>query len=312
MSGAGASTAEEVLQNADIAMYAAKDDEQRRYAFYEPSLHYRLRRHRELVRELELAVERKQFDVHFQPVVSLEDQSLHAFEVLARWRHPIRGLLAAGEFIGPAEEAGLIRDIAAQVHEQAFRLAGEWDDEFPAARELGLWVNLSPRELSDERLVADLSDVLDRTGFDPRRLTLEITESSVIHDHRSALRAMYALRELGLQLSIDDFGVDYSAISLLTEFPIEMLKVPKQLVDRLALQVPDTRVVKPVLGLADSLGFSTVGEGIEHPSQARELQALGCQYGQGYLFSPPLAAEDVPAYLATVQRASARLHVVAV
>ncbi len=315
VSGADAATAEDVLQNADIAMYTAKDDEQRRYAFYEPSLHYRLRRRRELVLELERAVEQEQFDVHFQPVVSLADHALHAFEVLVRWKHPVRGLLSASEFIGPAEEAGLIRDIAAQVHERAFRFAGEWDPVLPSARELGLWINLSPRELADEKLVDYLSGALDRTGFDPHRLTLEITESSVIHDQRSALRAMHALRELGLHLSIDDFGTGYSALSLLTEFPIEVLKLPKLLVDRLAQRQPDTRVVDPILRLAASLDLATVGEGIEHASQARTLHALGCRYGQGYLFSPPLATEDVPLFLSAdrdAASATARLRAVAI
>jgi diguanylate cyclase (GGDEF)-like protein len=296
VSGLEASTAEEVLQNADIAMYAAKDDERRRYAFYEPSLHYRLRRRRELVLELERAVEREEFDVHFQPVVSLEDQALHAFEVLVRWRHPQRGLLAANEFIGLAEETGLIRDIAAQVHEQAFRSAQGWEH---SARNVGLWINLSPRELADERLVEDLSDALDRTGLDPRRLTLEITESSVIRDERSALRAMHRLRDLGLHLSIDDFGTGYSSLSRLSEFPIEVLKVPKPFVDRLAQRRPDTSFVDAILRLARSLDLATVGEGIEHVAQARALDALGCRFGQGYLFSPPLAADDVPEFLRT-------------
>jgi diguanylate cyclase (GGDEF)-like protein len=297
LSGDEASTAEEVLRNADIAMYTAKGDERRRYAFYEPNLHQRLRKRRELVLELERAVERNEFEVHFQPVVSLADHSLHAFEVLVRWQHPQRGLVAANEFIGLAEETGLIRDLAASVHERAFRHAYEWGEMIPDAGDFGLWINLSPRELMEEQLVEGLADALSRASLDPRRLTLEITESSVIRDERSALRAMNRLRELGLHLSIDDFGTGYSSLSRLAEFPIEMLKVPKPFVDRLAQEQPDTSFVDAILRLAASLGLATVGEGVEHASQARTLRALGCNLGQGYLFSPPLAYDDVVSYL---------------
>jgi EAL domain-containing protein (putative c-di-GMP-specific phosphodiesterase class I) len=209
----------------------------------------------------------------------------------------VRGLLAANEFIGLAEEAGLIRDVAATVHEQAFRRAREWEEVIPATADIGLWINLSPCELMEEQLVEDLADALSRASLDPRRLTLEITESSVIRDERSALRAMQRLRELGLHLSIDDFGTGYSSLSRLADFPIEMLKVPKPFVDRLALSRPDTSFVDAILRLAGSLGLATIGEGVEHASQARTLRALGCSFGQGYLFSPPLANDGVLSYL---------------
>jgi EAL domain-containing protein (putative c-di-GMP-specific phosphodiesterase class I) len=274
-------------------MYTAKAHESSRHAFYDPTLHHGLRRRRKLVAELERAVDRDEFEVHFQPVVSLADHSLHAFEVLARWEHPTRGLLAATEFVGLAEETGLIRELAALVQTKAFAAAATWQDE-----DVGLWLNLSPRELMSETLVPDLASGLSRAGLDPGRVTLEITESSVIQDERGALRAMHHLRELGLQLSIDDFGTGYSSLARLDEFPIQMLKVPQLFVDKLAQERPDTSVVATIIQLAGWLGVPTVGEGIEEASQARTLRALGCRYGQGYLFSPPLTEAEVVEYLA--------------
>jgi diguanylate cyclase (GGDEF)-like protein len=292
LSGDEAGSADELLQNADIAMYTAKGDERRRYAFYEPRLHRRLRQRRELALELERAVERGEILVHYQPVVSLGDHSVQAFEALARWQHPERGLLLPADFVSVAEDAWLIRDVGASVLEQSFRSAVEWDKVRPGAPDLGLWINLAPRELVDERLVDDLAVALERTRLDPRRVTLEITESSVIRDEPGALRAMHRLRDLGLRLSIDDFGTGYSSLSRLAEFPIQMLKVPKPFVDRLVGDHADASFVDAILRLAGSLGLATVAEGIEHASQARRLRELGCSLGQGYLFSRPLPVAE--------------------
>jgi diguanylate cyclase (GGDEF)-like protein len=292
LSGNEASSAEELIRNADMAMYTAKADERRRFAFYEPGLHRLLRQRRELAIELERAVDRNEIVVHYQPVVSLEDHSIRAFEALARWQHPDRGLLLPGEWVSVAEDAWLIRDIGSNVLEQSFRRAAEWDEARPEAPPAGLWINLAPRELVDERLVEDLGIALERASLDPRRVTLEITESSVIRDETGALRAMHRLRDLGLKLSIDDFGTGYSSLSRLAEFPIEMLKVPKPFVDRLVGDNADASFVDAILRLAGSLGLETVAEGIEHAAQARQLRDLGCSLGQGFLFSRPLPAVD--------------------
>jgi diguanylate cyclase (GGDEF)-like protein len=293
LTGPHAKNAEELLRNADIAMYTAKSDEHRRYALYEPILHSRLRRRRQLALELEQAIEAGEIVPYFQPVVSLADGTIQAFEALARWIHPERGVLPPAAFLSVAEESGLIVEVDSTILAQAVRCASEWQDTVPEAATLGLWVNVAPGSLTSERLVTDLAYALTRARLDVQRVTVEITESSVIRDEHGALKAMQRLRELGVRLSLDDFGTGYSSLSRLAEFPIEMLKVPKPFVDRLAGADRDTSFVDAILRLAGSLGLAAVGEGIEHAAQARQLRDLGCGLGQGFLFSPPVPAEGV-------------------
>jgi EAL domain-containing protein (putative c-di-GMP-specific phosphodiesterase class I) len=184
-------------------------------------------------------------------------------------------------------------EIGGCVMEQAFRCADEWQDAFPEAGNLGLWINLAPAEITNERLIDDLALALTSTHFDVRCLTVELTESSVIRDEHSAMRAMRRLRDLGVRLSIDDFGTGYSSLSRLAEFPIETLKIPKPFVDRLMGDHVETSFVDAILRLADSLGLNAVAEGIEHPAQARRLHDFGCGLGQGYYFSPPITQAEV-------------------
>jgi diguanylate cyclase (GGDEF)-like protein len=291
LTGPNAFTAEDLIRNADLAMYSAKRVERQRYALYEPGLHGRLREQRRLALDLEFAVERKEIEVVYQPIVSLEHGRLEAFEALVRWRHPTRGLLMPSDFLEAAEANGLIVDIGMNVIEQAFTAARRWDDG-EQGRGIGLWINLAPAELANERLIEDVAIALARAHVDADRVTIEITESSLIRNEASALAAMHGLRDLGIHLSIDDFGTGYSSLSRLGEFPIEMLKIPKPFVTRLISEDPDEPFVKAILGLSESLGLLTVGEGIEHIAQLRRLQQLGCNLGQGYLFSAALSDDQ--------------------
>jgi Amt family ammonium transporter len=291
VTGGGDATADDLIRNADIAMYTAKSSEHRS-VMYIPALHDRLRRRRELALELERGIERGEFTAHFQPVVSLVDGTIQAFEALARWQHPSRGMLAPDEFLGVAEETGQISAIGAMVREHAFACASSWAALLPGEADLGLWVNIAPAELTSERLVEELALALTRTHLDARRLTVEITESSVIRDEHGAMDAMRRLRELGIRLSIDDFGTGYSSLARLAEFPIEMVKIPKPFVDRLVGAGSNTSIVDAILRMAGSLGLITVSEGIELSEQARMLRELGCGLGQGYLYSRPLPAND--------------------
>jgi diguanylate cyclase (GGDEF)-like protein len=293
VTGPHADTAEELLRNADIAMYAAKNDDHRRSATYEHSLHSRMRHRGRLALELENAVERGELVAHYQPIVSLGDGTIQAFEALVRWQHPERGLLPPSDFLSTAEESGLMIDVGRCVLEQAFRSAQMWEDAVPHTAEIGIWVNLAPSELQNERLVEELALALARSGLDARRLTLEITESSMSRDEQVAIKALRQLRDLGVRLSIDDFGTGYSSLSRLAELPIEMLKIPKTFVDQLEGDATDVGVVDAILRLAGSLGLVTVAEGIEHLSQARRVQQLGCGLGQGYLFSSPIPEDQV-------------------
>ncbi len=298
LTGPHAVTAEELLRNADIAMYVAKADERSHYAIYEPRFHQRLRERQELALELRVALDRDEIVVHYQPVVSLETGEIEAFEALARWEHPERGLLQPDDFLAIAEESGLIIDLGAAVMRQALSQVREWQELIPGAENIGLWVNLAPGEFTNERLVEDLSFALSRNRFDPRRLTVEITESSVMRDEHNGLKAMHRLRDLGVALSIDDFGTGYSSLSRLAQFPIQLLKIPKIFIDPLAGDEADTSFIDAILRLADSLGIVTVAEGIEHAAQARRLREVGCELSQGFVFSEPLAARDAQRLLA--------------
>ncbi len=288
--GPHAVTAEELIRNADIAMYAAKRRGHGHSALYEHALHSRLRQQGRVALELEQAVERGELIAHYQPVVSLEDGSIRAFEALVRWPHPERGLLMPSDFLDAAEESGLIVDVGRCVLAQAFRFAQRWQNVTPDARDVGIWVNLAPSELTNQSLVDELAAALRGTGLDPRRITLEITESSMSRDEQGGV-ALERLRELGVRVSIDDFGTGYSSLSRLAELPIDMIKIPKTFVDQLARN--DANVVDAILRLAGSLGLTTVAEGIEQISQAQRVRELGCELGQGYLFGKPLPAEEV-------------------
>jgi diguanylate cyclase (GGDEF)-like protein len=293
VTGHHAETAEELLRNADIAMYAAKSDESRRWVVYEPMLHTRMRRQRRLALELESAIERGELIVEYQPIVSLADGAIHAFEALVRWRHPQRGLLLPVEFLSAAEDSGLMIEVGTCVLEQAFGAASAWQDAVPHASDIGICVNLSPSEFMNERLAEDLALALTRTRLDPRRLTIEITESTMIRDEQRALAAMQRLQEFGVRLCIDDFGTGYSSLSRLSELPIEMLKIPKPFIDQLASEDEDASFVDAILRLAGSLGVVTVAEGIETAAQARRVRELGCGLGQGNVLSRPLPEDDV-------------------
>ncbi len=292
VSGPSASTPEELLRNADLAMYTAKAED-RPCAIYEPILHQRIRGRRALALEVERAAERGEFVAFYQPVVSLVDGTIQAFEALARWDHPERGMLAPAEFLSVAEESGLTFEFGARVRAQALRSAAEWQDAHPEAAHIGIWLNVAPGELTDERLVEDLAIALTRSRVDARRVTIEITESTVVRDEHGAVRAMHRLRDLGLRLSLDDFGTGYSSLARLAAFPIELLKIPKPFVDQLVGEHADASFVDAILRLAGSLGLVSTGEGIEDAEQARILRDLGCGLAQGFLFAEPMPAPDV-------------------
>jgi diguanylate cyclase (GGDEF)-like protein len=282
----GATSGEDLIRNADIAMYSVKRAE-RSYTLYEAELHEKLRAQRQLGLDLEAAIERREILVHYQPVVRLSDGEIEGVEVLARWPHPTRGLLCAADFLPAAEETGLTIELGRLVLQQALEAARRWPQK------LSIWLNLAAAELTNERLVDTLAEALKGHGVDPSRIVIEVTESGVIQGSDGALVAMRRLRELGVGLSIDDFGTGYSSLSRLAEFPIESLKIPKPFVDKLVGDGADEAFVDAILRLGDSLGLATVAEGIEHPAQAERLRQLGCRFGQGYLFGRPAPAVEV-------------------
>jgi diguanylate cyclase (GGDEF)-like protein len=283
---AGITSGEDLIRNADIAMYSVKRSE-RAFTLYEADLHEKLRAQRQLALDLEAALERREILVHFQPVVRLSDGGIEGFEALARWPHPTRGLLSAADFLPAAEDAGLTVELGRLVLEQALEAARRWPER------LTIWLNVAAAELANERLVDTLGEALKGYGVGPSRLVIEVTESGVIQGSDGALVAMRRLRDLGVGLTIDDFGTGYSSLSRLAEFPIESLKIPKPFVDKLVGVDADEAFVDAILRLAESLGLAAVAEGIEHPAQAERLRQLGCGLGQGYLFGRPMPADEV-------------------
>ena len=291
-------TADELLANADVAMYSAKASGKRRYAVYEPHMHTRVRRRHELAGALERAVERAELTVHYQPIVTLAGERTVAFEALARWQHPTRGLVLPGSFVPLAEETGLMVQIGRSVLREACSRVSEWHRQFPGHRQIAVAVNLSASELQSPHLVRDVEAVLADCGLAPDQLILEITESGAMQDLDATLETLRALGRVGVRLALDDFGTGYSSLSHLRDFPIDILKIAKPFVDRLGNGSYDSTFTDAILRLATALDLDVVAEGIERRDQAETLRALDCGLGQGYYFARPLDTAGVAAHLA--------------
>jgi predicted signal transduction protein with EAL and GGDEF domain len=281
----------DLLREADQAMYAAKQNGKNRSALYDQTMSAKMSERLNLETALRRAVERHELRVFYQPIVRLEDGNIDGFEALVRWQHPERGLLSPVEFIPLAEETGLILPIGNWVLEEACRQIREWQLYRPDAAPITLSVNVSARQFQSPELVETLSRVLADTGFEPRHLKLELTESLMMRDIDGALARLTMLDGLSVQLAVDDFGTGYSSLAYLRRLPISVLKVDKSFVSRLALDSKDGAIVRSVITLAHDLGMSVIAEGVETNEQLRRLKELGCELAQGYLFSRPVPAE---------------------
>jgi diguanylate cyclase (GGDEF)-like protein len=288
---------EEVLRDADIAMYRAKESGKARYEVFDKTMHAQTIQRLNLENDLRRAVERKEFFVMYQPIVRVGSGQLYGFEALVRWHHPERGIVPPLEFIPIAEETGLIVPLGRWVLEESCRQVREWQTLFPDFRALTLSVNLSGKQLNDPKLIQEVKDILFDTGFDPTCLKLEITESVVMENAELSAVLLKQLRALGLQLSIDDFGTGYSSLSYLHRFPVTTLKVDRSFVSRMGQGDENLEIVRTIVTLARNLNMDVVAEGIETQEQRAQLHALSCQYGQGYLFAKPLNVADVTTYL---------------
>ena len=285
----GGGRGEELLRNADVAMYRAKADGKGRHALFEPSMRAEVLERIELEADLQRAVARNELVVHYQPLVSLADGNLVAFEALVRWRHPTRGLLPPLSFVPLAEETDLIVDIGRWVLEQACVQTQRWGTSVS--------VNLSGKQLQQSDLVEVVARALARSGLAPERLWLEITETVLMHDTEATIERLRALKALGLRLAVDDFGTGYSSLRYLRRFPIDLLKMAKPFVDGLNASREGTALARTILELGHSLGLRTVAEGIEGAAELAQLRRLGCELGQGFLFAEPLSADDASALL---------------
>jgi diguanylate cyclase (GGDEF)-like protein len=296
--------ADQLLQNADVAMYTAKSRDKRGHIVYEPAMHEVVRRRHELSSTLERAVERAEIEVHYQPIVDLGSGAVVSFEALARWRHPERGLLGPGEFVPLAVETGLMVGIGREVLRQACRQTALWRRE-AGFENLNVMVNLTASELENPLLVGDVARALHESGLPPNALSLEITESGVMLDPEATIDRMRRLRRLRVRLALDDFGTGYSSLSHLSRFPIGCVKIAKDFVDRVGDDAAGRAFVDTIVRLADSLGLETVAEGIEQRAQAETLRQLNCRFGQGFHFARPLDAAAAAEYLGHLRRAPA-------
>jgi EAL domain-containing protein (putative c-di-GMP-specific phosphodiesterase class I) len=251
----------------------------------------------QLESDLRQAIERNEFCVYYQPIVCLQTGRLSGFEALVRWNHPRRGLVSPVDFIPVAEETGLIVPIGQWVLNEACAQVRQWQIDSPSHRSLSLSVNLSARQVAQPNLLARIKEALDNSKLPAYCLKLEITESVVMENAEAAALMFKQLRSLGVQLSIDDFGTGYSSLSYLHRFPLNYLKIDRSFVMRLTTD-NDNAIVRTISTLARNLGMEVIAEGIETEEQYQQLKMLGCEYGQGFLFSRPVESHSVVHLLA--------------
>lgn len=292
LSSIGYSSSEEILRDADTAMYRAKEQGKGRFEVFDKVMHARAISRLQIESDLRRALERKEFEVYYQPIMKLEDGGVSGFEALIRWQHPEKGLVSPAEFIPVAEDTELIIPIGHWVLFEACRQVRQWQLAFPNDTPLTISVNLSGKQFKQPDLVGQVKQILYQTGLDPHCLRLEITESMVMEDAEAATAMLRQLRSLNVQLSIDDFGTGYSSLSYLHRFPVNILKIDKSFVGRMSVDEESLGIVETIITLASKLKMDVVAEGIETNEQWDKLKAFQCQYGQGYLFSKPVPAVD--------------------
>jgi EAL domain-containing protein (putative c-di-GMP-specific phosphodiesterase class I) len=241
----------------------------------------------DLDQDLHRAVREQEFAVYYQPLVQFDDAAVIGFEALVRWQHPERGMLEPADFIGHAEESGLIVPIGEWVIREVCTQAARWKASSPELAPLVVSVNLSARQLAHPDLVATVTHALESTGIDPATLALEVTETMLMDDPELCADVLHELRALGVQLAIDDFGTGHSSLNYLKRLPVDCLKIDREFVEGLGRDPDDTAIVDAVVRLGHALGLSVTAEGVETSEQLRELTSLGCDMGQGFYFARP-------------------------
>jgi diguanylate cyclase (GGDEF)-like protein/PAS domain S-box-containing protein len=298
----GAEDPADLMQAADVAMYAAKTSGKGHYQLYQPALQSALLDRLERTADLQRATDFREFEVYYQPIVRLADGGLVGYEALVRWNHPQRGLLAPGEFIPLAEETGLIVQLGRWILNEACRQTRLWQVHHESARAIRISVNVSAKQFQHVDLVADVASALHNTGLDPQSLILEITESILVENVEAIIVRMWELKEIGVSLAIDDFGTGYSSLSYLRDFPVDILKLDKSFVDDLGRGTESVALAESIVMLANKLHLQTTAEGIETNEQLQLLRSFGCPVGQGYYFSKPLPSSKVDSSLSDIDR----------
>jgi diguanylate cyclase (GGDEF)-like protein len=289
---------EQLLRSADMAMYRAKAAGRARYEMFDRAMHTDALERLRLETDLRRAVELGEFILHYQPLVSLRTGRVTGLEALDRWQHPDRGLVQPADFITIAEETGLIVPIGKWVLFEACRQITEWQTAHPRDEPLTIGVNLSVKQFSQPDLIDQIRSALETTGAPAGSLRLEITESAIIDKGRAAISILSRIRELGAQVYLDDFGTGYSSLSYLHGLPIDAIKIDRAFISSMDTDDKNLRLVRTILTLAEIVGVRAEAEGISTQEQLRELRALNCEQGQGYLFSAPITREAVDEVLA--------------
>jgi diguanylate cyclase (GGDEF)-like protein len=290
LNDSGTESAEDLIRNADLAMYAAKTANKGRYEVFSTNMHSTILDRMQMEVDLRHALDQSEFEAYYQPIVTLPSGTIVGVEALIRWNHPQRGLVMPGEFIGVAESSGIIVQIGAWILRHACQEFEVLTRGVSGGQNLGLSVNLSTRQLSDPLLIDTVRGALANSGLDARRLTLEITESAIMEDVPNTFRVLTELRSFGVKIAIDDFGTGYSSLSLLSEIPVDTLKIDQSFVTSVAKPPEPGRLIRAIQLLASDFGLRTVAEGVEELDQLEALEGLGCQAAQGFYFARPLPA----------------------
>jgi diguanylate cyclase (GGDEF)-like protein len=283
----------QMMRNADLALYRAKEQGRSRFQLFDPRMHAQAVQRLRLEADLRGAIERKQFQVHYQPVMSLETGRVAAVEALVRWEHPERGLVAPADFIPVAEETGMIGEIGRWVLEQACRQCQAWRRDHGDDAPQSVWVNLSVRQFAEGDLARRVAETLRTLNFDPGQLILEVTEGVVIENVDIALRTLADLRSLGVRIFMDDFGSGYSSLGYLDRLALDGIKIDRTFVSQMCLGERPLQLVNTIISLIRNLGFMPIAEGVETDEQLRLLRDMGCVYAQGFLFSKAVPADAI-------------------
>jgi diguanylate cyclase (GGDEF)-like protein len=302
----GPEGAEELLRNADVAMYMAKEAGKGRYQVFEPAMHDTALQRLELKADLQRAVDNDEFVLHYQPVIELSTGRIEGLEALVRWQHPTRGLIAPLDFIPLAEETGLIVPLGRWVLQEACTQARRLLERYLMDPPLQMAVNLSARQLQRPEVVGEIAETLMQTQLHPGSLVLEITESVMMQDMDLSIQRLAELKELGVQLAVDDFGTGYSSLNYIRRFPVDILKVDKSFVDGVNEGGEESALTAAIIELAGILRLRPVAEGIERADQLEKLLALRCDLGQGFYFAKPLPLDAVDELLTNRQTLETR------
>ncbi len=283
-------------------MYEAKGRGNASYEIFDIKMHANILDRMQLVADLQGAVDNRELTLYYQPIIDLKTQQLTGFEALVRWNHPTRGLIYPMEFIPLAEEHGLIYQIGAWILHEACRELKLLQIRYPAQPPLSMSINISSRQFSQQDLVEILSRFLTETGVDPYTLILEITESMIMENVGAAVETMNRLRNMGIQLHIDDFGTGHSSLSYLQLFPVSALKIDRSFINKLTANGDNQEIITHIVSLAKSLNFEVIAEGVEREHQLANIKNLHCGYGQGFLFARPMAFNAIDVWMQEQKR----------